>query len=429
MDPINYSIDVQQPFQAALQGYQVQTAIQQQQAQQAQVQQQQAAQARMQADLSGLAANKNATAADYASMITRYPQLSEPLKRASDAMSGAQQESFIQNNAPVLAALQNGRPDVADKLLRDSAAAKRASGLEDQAKQDEAFAEVAKINPDIARSSLAFRIAALPGGDKVLDGITKLGAEDRAKALAPAELAQKEADAKQAQVKAQYADQNAILDLQKKGWDITKIQEDIGIQKEANRIAAMNAATSRANSATQRDELNFKIQQARQTLDQQIREKAAKAESGAAVIDNALNTIERIKKNPSLDSVLGSMQGSKFYPNVAVGTLTPGMNGQEQADAIALIETLSSQVFLSQVPALKGTGNLSEREGDKLEKSLQSLSRKQSEAQFRANLDEAERLMKKARENLSNSTGVPLPPPDTPAAPGARPPLSSFFKP
>lgn len=34
--------------------------------------------------------------------------------------------------------------------------------------------------------------------------------------------------------------------------------------------------------------------------------------------------------------------------------------------------------------------------------------------------------MKKARENISKRSGVPLAKPDTPAAPGARPPLSSF---
>ena len=78
------------------------------------------------------------------------------------------------------------------------------------------------------------------------------------------------------------------------------------------------------------------------------------------------------------------MQGSKFYPNVAVGTLTPGMNGQEQPTRSRSLRRSALACF-SQVPALKGTGNLSEREGDKLEKSLQSLSRKQSEAQFRAN--------------------------------------------
>ena len=37
-------------------------------------------------------------------------------------------------------------------------------------------------------------------------------------------------------------------------------------------------------------------------------------------------------------------------------------------------------------------------------------------------------LLKKGRENLAKSSGVPLGKPDTPAAPGARPPIDSFFK-
>ena len=97
-------------------------------------------------------------------------------------MSGAQQESFIQNNAPVLAALPNGRPDVADKLLRDSAAPNAPAGLRIRRNRMRPSPRSPR-STDIARSSLAFRIAALPGGDKVLDGITKLGAEDRCEAV------------------------------------------------------------------------------------------------------------------------------------------------------------------------------------------------------------------------------------------------------
>ena len=39
---------------------------------------------------------------------------------------------------------------------------------------------------------------------------------------------------------------------------------------------------------------------------------------------------------------------------------------------------------------------------------------------------QAARLLKKGRESLSRSTGVPLKGPDAPAAPGARPPIDSF---
>ena len=96
--------------------------------------------------------------------------------------------------------------------------------------------------------------------------------------------------------------------------------------------------------------------------------------------------------------------------------------------AQALIDTLGSQAFLAQIPNIKGMGALSNAEGEKLQSAFQNLGRTQSEAQFRANLDEASRLLKKGREALAKSSGVPLGKPDTPAAPGARPPIDSFFK-
>lgn len=159
----------------------------------------------------------------------------------------------------------------------------------------------------------------------------------------------------------------------------------------------------------------MQVQKATQERDDKVREKVASAESAASATDNMLNTVERVLKNPSLGSVLGSIQGRM-----------PAVLSDEAADAIAQIETLGSQVFIAQIPSMKGTGSLSEKEGDKLQASLQNLSRVQSEDQFKANLAEVQRIAKKARENISKRYGVPLGNPDTPAAAGKRPPLSSF---
>ena len=101
----------------------------------------------MQADLSGTGGEQERHCSRLRLDDHAVPAASEPLKRASDAMSGAQQESFIQNNAPVLAALQNGRPDVADKLLRDLAALEAPAGLRIRRNRMRPSAEVAKINP------------------------------------------------------------------------------------------------------------------------------------------------------------------------------------------------------------------------------------------------------------------------------------------
>lgn len=427
MGPIDYSINVASPFQQALQGYQGGMAIRADQ--QAQQQQQMALeqQAKQRELLANLAAKPNASADDYAAVMTQIPSLAEPLTKAWAAKNEAQQQAHTSDLLQWGAAIKSGQPDLAaDRMLeRADAMEKAAGGTPTQESQAlRANADVMRAHPQFALGMIQAQLAANPKGKQAAETLASFGTEQRAADAAPAELRTKvagadkaEADAATAKVTAKYADQQAIADLEKKGWDIKKIQADIQLQKEANRIAAMNAATNREGNSLKRQELQLKVDEARTNLDSKIREKAAAAESGAATIDNALNTIERIKSNKSLDSVVGSLQGR-------VGAYL----NDEASDAIALIETLSSQTFLSQIPAMKGTGNLSEKEGDKLERSLQSLSRVQSESQFRANLDEASRLMKKAREGLSLKSGVPLGKPDTPAAPGARPPLSSFAR-
>jgi hypothetical protein len=422
-DPINYSIDVQTPFQAALQGYQGGAAIRNDQLQQQQQQAALAQQQQMQKDL--LELSKNPTADAIARASVRYPQLSEQFKRSYDMLNQQQQEAKVASAIPVYAALQSGRPDVASQKLRDTAAAMENSGHAEEAKRTLAWADMIEQHPEQAKLTSGLLLSSVMGPDKFATTFSTLGQEGRASEQAPGALRKANADASAAEadatkkaVDAKFAEQAAVLDLQKKGWDIKAIQEDIGFKKEANRIALMNAAAAREGNALKREELGIKIQEARQALDDKIRAKVADTESAASSIDNSLNTIERIKKNKSLDSVLGSFQGR-------VGAYLI----DEASDAIALIDTLGSQAFLSQAANLKGMGALSNAEGEKLQSALTNLSRTQSEEQFRANLDEASRLLKKGRETLSKRSGVPLSAPDTPAAPGSRPPLSSFFKP
>jgi hypothetical protein len=165
---------------------------------------------------------------------------------------------------------------------------------------------------------------------------------------------------------------------------------------------------ARERNDLRRADLELKIAEARSALDGKAREKAAEAANAASQVDNMLNTVERIRKNPSLNGVLGTIQGRM-----------PVLLSDEAADAVALIDNLGSQAFLAQIPAIKGLGQLSNVEGDKLQQALQNMTRVQSEKQFRENLTEAQRLLKKARNNIGTRLGVPMGPIDTPAAPRA----------
>ena len=85
------------------------------------------------------------------------------------------------------------------------------------------------------------------------------------------------------------------------------------------------------------------------------------------------------------------------------------------ADFESLVETLGSQVFIAQIPKIKGAGALSEKEGDKLQASVQNLGLKQSPARLIENVNEAVRLMEKARKNLADRSGLQTPALDVPA--------------
>lgn len=424
MDPINYTIDVQTPFQAAIQGYQAGAAIRNDQAQQQQQQAALQAQQQRQQLLAGLAAKSNPTAGDYASVMTQLPDVAEQLQKAWTTRNAAQQQAHASDLLQWGAAIKSGQPQIAaDQMVQRAEAMERTAGggqasvPTEESQALRANAKVLLENPALALGKIQAMLAVNPNGKDAAESLAKFGSEARADRKFPSELAKSEAEAAKAGVEARYAEQQAVLDLQKKGWDIRHIQADIDLRRDANRIAAMNAAASREGNTLKREELGLKIQEARSALDDKIRSKVAETEGAAASIDNALNTIQRIKTNKSLDSVLGSFEGRM-----------PAVFSDDASDAIALIETLGSQTFLSMIPAMKGTGSLTEREGDKLQSALTNLSRTQSETQFRANLDEASRLLKKGRETISKRTGVPLGAPDTPAEPGSRPPLSSFVR-
>jgi len=260
-------------------------------------------------------------------------------------------------------------------------------------------------SPDGARFAIKGVLISAMGGKGFADTMKGLGEEERAQAEAPARLTKIQAEAEKAAVDARFAESDAVMDLQKKGWDITKIQEDIKINKLNSQIAAMNAQTSRMGAGVAAQANQIKLQELIEKRESAVREKVAEAEAGRFNIDNMLNTIDRIKKNPSLNSVLGTVQGRM-----------PVLFSDQAQDAVTLIETLGSQAFLSQIPQIKGMGALSNAEGEKLQSAFQNFGRVQSEKQFRETLTEAGRLLLKARSNIAKRTGLPDTIPDTPAA-------------
>ena len=339
----------------------------------------------------------------FGQLSIKYPSQREAILAGGKLITEDQQKTAFNDASKIYNSILNGNVDYAKNLLDTKIKAFENSG-KDASDYLELKAQLEK-DPKIAQASSAF-IASSLDPEKFLK-INK----------APSEVSEAKSKADKAAIESKFAESNAVLDIQKKGWDVTKIQEDIKIAKENSRIAALNAQISREGNSLKRQEMGLKLQEMQDKRDEAIRGKTSEVESARFNIDNMLNTADRVLKNKSLNSVLGSIQGR-----------LPALVSDEANDAIALIDTLGSQAFLSQIPNVKGMGALSNAEGEKLQSALQNLSRKQSEKQFKENLNEAQRLMLKARKNISTRFGVPETTPDTPAVQPSTTDIDSILK-
>jgi len=414
MGPIDYTSQLANPFQSAVQGMQLGAGIQEMQAQQQdnalKAQQQQAQVQRAQQIETArqrFFSNPKPSMKDAAELASLIPESqAKAMQPYLEGMSKEQQQGTLRFNTEVLSALQNN-PETAIKLLRQRAEGERNAGDKEEADLYQRMADSAeKDGAAPAFKALSSIVSALPGAKEMFESASKQAGEQRAAELHAPELASKVAGAQLATTKAKYADSDAALELQKKGWDIKKLQSDIDIAKQNSRISAMNASIAREGNELKRQELGLKLSEALQKRDDTTRGKVSEVENARFNIDNLLNTADRIIATPK--DVINSATGPIY-------TRFPTLD-QSTADFEALIENLDAQAFLSQIPQMKGTGALSENEGKKLASALQNFTLKQSPERLVQNVKEAQRLMLKARKNLADKYGLPESVPDTPAA-------------
>lgn len=342
---------------------------------------------------------QNPTPQGFAALTAKYPQQREAFKQSWEILDKGQQDEEFGAGARVFSALQSGKPDIAMAELDQRIMAMENSGQD--AGDLKAIRETVRANPQAALGHIGLVMSATDP-----ERWSKMMAESRAAEKAPAELSEAQAKAYKAGVAAKFAESDAALSLEKKGWDIQKLQSDISLGRQNAQIAAMNAAAAREGNDLKRQELQQKIDAAQTKRDDALREKVATIESGRAQIDNMLNTADRVLKTP-IDTV--------EWATGPIGSKVPTTD-VETADFEEMVNTLSSQAFMAQIPGLKGMGALSNAEGEKLQSSLQNLSLRQSPSRLIENVREAQRLILKARDNLSTRYGIPNTIPDTPAA-------------
>jgi len=399
MEPYNYIIQTaQQPNafdQGLLQGRAMKAA-----------EEQRLAQAAMQQDLALM--GKNPTVANIAQNMAKYPQFADKFKPLMENATEQQKQNRINQAQDVFVSLGLGKRDAAMRILQDQADAARNAGDERGAKSAETMKQLIESSEtgeagDRAVFNMAGTyLASAMGPENFQKTYETLLTQRREGELHPSKLKEAQSNADKAAVAAKFAESDAALDLQKKGWDITKIQNDIEVSKQNARIATMNAAIAREGNDLKRQELALKIEEAKKERDDKVSEKVAVATSAADTIDNMLSTAQMILNTSKITQVRATGPLASKLPTVDASV----------ADFEELVNTLGSQVFLSQVQSMKGMGALSDAEGKKLQSGLQNLSLRQSKEQLMGNVKEIQRLMLKARQNLANKYGVPISPSD-----------------
>ena len=169
VQPINYSLNVQSPFEAALSGFKIGATIADIETQRKQQETELARKQELQKQVQALISNPNPTVRDFTNVAMLLPKAEAESMRANwDALSKDRQDNELRFGGQVMSAFSANQPQIGIQLLRERATAERNAGRADQAKAYETWAQMAEVSPDSAQKTIGLMLAGVPGGDKVL---------------------------------------------------------------------------------------------------------------------------------------------------------------------------------------------------------------------------------------------------------------------
>lgn len=169
VQPINYQLNVQSPFEAALSGFKIGATIADVAAQRQAQEQELARRTQLQTQVQALIQNPNPSARDFTNVAMLLPKAEADSMRANwDTLSKDRQENELRFGGQVMSAFSTNQPQIGIQLLRERATAERNAGRENQAKAYETWAQMAEVSPQSAQKTIGIMLAGVPGGDKVL---------------------------------------------------------------------------------------------------------------------------------------------------------------------------------------------------------------------------------------------------------------------
>lgn len=199
--PFDYTIRPQNPNTGFLQGLNTSSKLIDM-ARNFQIEKAQAQAAKAQAErqavineaMSALAQNENPTAQDYIKVAGVLPkEQAEGIRKNWELLSTEKQNNQKKFASQVFAAF-DGAPEIGINLLKERAEAERNSGNDKSAQAYDTWAQIAELNPKMAQKQIGIMIAGLPGGEEVLEGVSKVGGELRTQALQAGTIKKQAAD-------------------------------------------------------------------------------------------------------------------------------------------------------------------------------------------------------------------------------------------
>ncbi|HFD2140501.1 TPA: hypothetical protein ACF2EA_000213 [Acinetobacter baumannii] len=172
VSPIDYTIDVATPFQTAMQGWAMGTqdklaradeARRQQMFDQQQeaIKQQQLQQQLRNEALYNFSQIPNKTAEDYANIINRFPDLSEPYQKAWGMLNSERQQQTLSTASQIFAALGNNSPEVAKSIANEQIKAYENSGMKKEAFNMRNILNMIDKNPVAAQANLGMLMSSV----------------------------------------------------------------------------------------------------------------------------------------------------------------------------------------------------------------------------------------------------------------------------
>ena len=174
VQPMNYLINAQSPLQAFGQAAQFGAGLAEMDARRQAAQQEAIRTQSLNQEFQRVSAIQSPQAKDFMALSFLLPPAQmESVRKTFELGSEEQKNNQLSFSGKVLSAFTTGNNQIGIDLLLNRANAEENSGRKDQAQAFRTYAELAKINPGAAKTTIGMMLATLPGGDKVIEATTK----------------------------------------------------------------------------------------------------------------------------------------------------------------------------------------------------------------------------------------------------------------